>query len=438
MFHLGGAYSAPTMIASEFNTSNLDFTGNGKLQGQIFTKTVGSPGKVRVLYRAMDPNRYADGEIVAEADTLSDGTFLIEGLNENFYYDVIAHNEGWNDRVLIKVKPVASELTLRAPRNVESVESVYGQSVLINWTRVGAPAEGLRVYRSNSPIDLENLPSPIAGLDSMATMYEDTTVTPDSTYYYAVSAFRGTEEKVTTIPAHTMLARDVNWDKVTSLVHFDGTEGSRTVQDVRSSNIWTVTGSNSKLTTVDPKFGTASFDTGNADSGVATVGYVSCANRNLFNFASENFTVECWVKIRKKAHFGVLFSNRFVSSDNSSVIIQEISGGGAWRMAVTTTAGWEAVVDSSVLYPIDQWQHIALVRNGNSLRLYQNGVVICDYPSLTNPIVNFSQDIFIGANGDGGMPLQGFIDEFRVTKGVARYTAPFTPPTKAFAENQGA
>lgn len=106
-FSLSGAYSGYDDTISFADNSSIDFTGNGVLSGQIQTKTVGSPGKIRVLYHSIETSKYADGEIVREVDTLSDGTFSVSGLNEDYFYDVIARNDGWNDRVYTKVKPTA-------------------------------------------------------------------------------------------------------------------------------------------------------------------------------------------------------------------------------------------------------------------------------------------------------------------------------------------
>jgi hypothetical protein len=40
--------------------------------------------------------------------------------------------------------------------------------------------------------------------------------------------------------------------------------------------------------------------------------------------------------------------------------------------------------------------------------------------------------MYIGANRAAGDPMKGFIDDLRITKGVARYTANFTPPALPF------
>ena len=78
--------------------------------------------------------------------------------------------------------------------------------------------------------------------------------------------------------------------------------------------------------------------------------------------------------------------------------------------------------------PLNQWSHAAAVYDGAHVTVYVNG--IGGTPVAINGLtanVNVNQ---IG--GHGTFQYTGYIDELRVTKGVARYTGNFTPPTTSF------
>ena len=82
----------------------------------------------------------------------------------------------------------------------------------------------------------------------------------------------------------------------------------------------------------------------------------------------------------------------------------------------------------------DTWTHLAYVRNGTTWTWYINGVA-SGTGSETGADLSFTTEpTYVGYGGESYFtPFNGYIDELRVTKGVARYTSNFTAPTKAFA-----
>jgi hypothetical protein len=79
--------------------------------------------------------------------------------------------------------------------------------------------------------------------------------------------------------------------------------------------------------------------------------------------------------------------------------------------------------------------HYALVRSGNTMRMFRDGVQTAS-ASISVSISN--NTLFnVGGNGEcgGACFLNGYIDDVRFTRGVARYTANFTPPTHPFPDN---
>lgn len=77
------------------------------------------------------------------------------------------------------------------------------------------------------------------------------------------------------------------------------------------------------------------------------------------------------------------------------------------------------------------WQHFALVRYNGTTTIYVNGTASGSTYSDSNNYV--APNTYIGARFNATSPFNGYMDDIRMTKGVARYTSNFTAPTKAFA-----
>ena len=114
----------------------------------------------------------------------------------------------------------------------------------------------------------------------------------------------------------------------------------------------------------------------------------------------------------------------------------------------TGTTGWLVSLDSSnrVVFTYTTstitstgtisgttWAHIAVVREGtgtNQTKIYINGTN--DGTATVSTDFNQTNSMYVGADRTGGSALNGYIDDLRITKGYARYTANFTAPTSAF------
>jgi hypothetical protein len=83
----------------------------------------------------------------------------------------------------------------------------------------------------------------------------------------------------------------------------------------------------------------------------------------------------------------------------------------------------------------DAWSHVAITRQGGNLYSYVNGVrATCSTSMAGVTILDSSGAMCIGAWSDADNPFhwKGWIDQVRITKGVARYTASFDVPTAPF------
>lgn len=146
-----------------------------------------------------------------------------------------------------------------------------------------------------------------------------------------------------------------------------------------------------------------------------------------WNFGSSDFTIECWVYLLSHGYPEPTTEgyNHFFS-----VIDQNTFGFKSWKDAYYLYSGTHDV--RTTVGPIlNRWQHLALSRNSTSLKIFVNGVQTGSSTISSTKTFGANNTAFIGSGWEGEF-LHGYIDEFRVTKGVGRYINNFTPPISAF------
>jgi hypothetical protein len=225
---------------------------------------------------------------------------------------------------------------------------------------------------------------------------------------------------------------DPYFANVISLAHFDGTNGDTgpfTDQIANRSPGWTRIAVGAALSTGTVKYGTASMN-------AALVGAYN-ADHADWNFGSGDYTVECWVNRAVNGAFGVIFAQWNSASGNKAPFLCYIDSGNHLQfLASTTNASWDFAATSSATVSTNTWYHVAMVREGTAVYGYLDGVSIVTPGTLTGAVVNNTDNVTLGNVADNvlALGLNGFIDDFRATKGVARYPGgtTFTPPTAAF------
>ena len=113
-----------------------------------------------------------------------------------------------------------------------------------------------------------------------------------------------------------------------------------------------------------------------------------------------------------------------------SLVIQDYSGTVyVWISSNGTT--WDIANEVKIGTPSGTgFDHYALVRVGNIYNAYQNGVLTNSFANPLPPYYSASNTLYIG--GRAGTDATGYLDEFRISNGVARWLSNFTPPTSEY------
>ena len=220
-------------------------------------------------------------------------------------------------------------------------------------------------------------------------------------------------------------ATDPYFSSVVLLLHCDGTDGSTTFTDVKGHTV-TANG-NAHIETDDSKFGGASgyFD--------GTGDYLTSADSGDWNFGTGDLTKEMWIN-RGTPGVDQHVLARVNSGGNFDMI--RVQSDAKVRIFAFTSGATVTDITSVGTVSTGTWAHIAWGRAATSADFHLDGT--SNNTVTTNGAGAYpspATDLVIGAAYDLGQPWTGYIDEVRITKGVARYTANFTPPSAAFPDS---
>jgi hypothetical protein len=211
-------------------------------------------------------------------------------------------------------------------------------------------------------------------------------------------------------------ATDPDFASVSLLLHMDGANNSTTFTD-SSTNALTVTPSNNaKISTDVVKYGTGAYR-----STSATNDQLALPSTSLLQLTGD-FTIEFW--LYALASRGRLFT---LAAANSRIDIDQ-NGSNPYKFYLYNE-GAEIFDNLAVGLSGSSWHHLALTRSGSTLRLFGGGTL---YATATHSSTLTPTTVM----GSGSAVFfDGYMDDLRITKGVARYTASFTAPTAPFPDS---
>jgi len=194
------------------------------------------------------------------------------------------------------------------------------------------------------------------------------------------------------------------------------------------------------------------FKFGGASLFLNGTNYISSPDSFKYHFEDNDFCIECWVYPEAFPTEDTTIIGHWGATTAEQSFNVELTDGGGLKISlndsqdtvletgiefllseddqiITDELGNPIISENSAII-LNAWQHVAVVRNADTLTLYVNGVEKVSTTLTTNDVVaNGIGDITIGHSTPGTAYFTGHIDEVRISKGTPRYTAEFTPQT---------
>lgn len=205
-----------------------------------------------------------------------------------------------------------------------------------------------------------------------------------------------------------------------ALLHFDGSDASTTFTDsCRTPHTFSAVG-NAQLDTAQLKFGSASLLLdGTGDN-------ITAPDSDDWSFGTGDWTIDFFVRFASLAGAQIFATHGYQLLGDRSWQIYWNNTGTTLRIAQSNDGTASSDQGVSWSPSIDTWYHIAYVRTGAAIKVFADGIQ--QGADLTAVDV-FASGQLLSLGVETVSYFNGWLDEFRITKGFARWTAAFTPPS---------
>jgi len=247
----------------------------------------------------------------------------------------------------------------------------------------------------------------------------------DDTKRYTVTALSDNEAYNDGIDDNLEAVNDCDnsWSEVKLYLKFEGANNSTTFIDSSVYN-------NTITKTGTPIISTSSPAIGTSSGSFNGTSFLNLTDHTVTHLGSNNFTIEAWLKITSTltTNYNVIICQRiaYSSGHNFTFLVNgpDLAGKLAFEFGSPTGGAPSIVLTDSVVFPLNTWTHVAVTRDGNTFRLFKNGVIVS---TATHSGAGYASPSLPGIGRlPSGYNLNGGLGELRVTVGTARYTADFS------------
>ena len=211
------------------------------------------------------------------------------------------------------------------------------------------------------------------------------------------------------------------------LLHLNGADGAQATTDASGSGHAITFNNTAELDTAQKKFGNASLLLdGDSD-------YLSVADHADWNYGTGEYTVD--FQLRFAAHTAL-----------SGLVAQYDDADNRWQLQWNTDNKFYLFVRGSAVTIISNytfaftpsdniWYHVELVKKNSGTAGYLcfvNGTAVAAQTNDSSTMPDIAGSLYIGHSPADPSYLEGWVDEVRISKGIARHTANFTAPTREY------